>query len=145
MRMSVSGLDQIYAQINHAAARVTDGARKAMHRSADHIVREAKLNAPVDEHNLEESIRKEISYGFRGRLVINIIMGGMVNGVNVDNYAVFVHENYSSLQPGPKTRAKQEANPQRLVGEKFLARAVKDNRQRLERAVLSATLREWRL
>jgi len=143
--IKITGLNEIYLALNHAAERVADGARKAMHRGADEIVREAKLNTPVDEHNLEESIRKEVTYGFRGRLVINVIMGGMVNGVNVDNYAVEVHENYSQMKPGPGTVAKRQANPQRYVGEKFLERAGKDVRARLERNAIQVVRREWKL
>jgi hypothetical protein len=143
--IKIHGLDQIHAALRHAGQRVSDTARKTMHAGADAIVRDAKLNAPVDERNLEKSIRKEIAYGFRGRLEIDVVVGGFVNGVNVDHYAALIHEHYSSMKPGPGTIAKQAANPQHLVGEKFLERAVRDNRTRLERDLVQAVFKEWRL
>lgn len=151
MKVSVktSGFDQLYAALNHASERVSDTARKHMHRSADLVVREAQLNAPVDKHNLEESIKKEVNYGFRGRLQIQVVMGGFVNGVNVDEYAVEVHENYDpnndGVRVGPGTWAKRLANPGRYVGRKFLERAVKDNENRIMKGMISAVMKEWRL
>lgn len=143
--MKASGFDQLYVALNHAADRVRDAARKQMHRGADIIVDEAKLNTPVDKHNLERSIRKEVNYGFRGRLQIQIVMGGIVNGVNVDEYAYEVHENYEDMGVGPGTAAKRLANPGRYVGSKFLERAMKDNQDKLQRGMISAVLKEWHL
>lgn len=153
MNMKVTGLKEIQAQLRYTAEKVPENGRKAMHRAADHILEEAKLNTPVDKFNLEKSIRKEITYGTRGRLQINILVGGMmVDGVNitkqknrnlskqqrkrrvnVDQYAVMIHENYEGVTrkngPGPGTRAKMLANPGRKIGSKFLERALKDNQK----------------
>jgi hypothetical protein len=145
IQLKTSGFDQLYAALNHAAERVSTSARKQMHRGADAIVKEARLNTPVDEHNLEESIKKDVNYGVRGRLQIQIVMGGFVNGVNVDEYAMEIHENYSQMGVGPGTIAKRLANPGRYVGEKFLERAVRDNEKKLTAAMILAVLREWRL
>lgn len=154
MDMKVTGMKELQAQLRYTAEKVPDNARKAMHRAADHILKEAKLNTPVDKFNLEKSIRKEVTYGVRGRLQINILVGGMmVDGVNitkqknrnlskqqrkrrvnVDQYAVLVHEAYETSVaykngPGPGTRAKMLANPGRKIGSKFLERALRDNRK----------------
>ena len=143
--IKMTGFDQLYAALGHTAERVSDTARKQMHRGADTIVKEAQLNAPVDKHNLEQSIRKEVDYGFRGRLQIQIIMGGFVNGVNVDEYAVEVHEHYDDEHPGKGTQKKREQNPGRYVGAKFLERAVKEQQDKLTKGMISAVMREWRL
>jgi hypothetical protein len=129
MPMKVSGISQTVAGLKHLGERVPDNARKAMHRLADNIVKDAKLFTPVDEHNLEESIRKEVTYGYRGRLQIEIVAGGMVNGVNVDQYVARIHENYEALNPGSGTIAKRNANPGVYIGEKFLSRAMTKHRK----------------
>lgn len=143
--MRVQGAGLLVTQLRHAGERVLDKARKTMHREADKIVKEAQLNAPVDKHNLEQSIRKEVSYGVRGRLQIDIVAGGMVNGVDVDLYVMEIHENYASMGVGPGTAAKRAANPGRYVGEKFLERAVRDRKGKLNAAVISAVNQEWHL
>lgn len=129
IKMKVSGVNELKAAMRHAAGTVPDAARKQMHRGADRIVKEAQKNAPVDKHNLEESIRKEKSYGDRGRLQIDIVAGGEVNGVNVDEYAVIMHESDYNLGPG--SQAKQ-AGQQNIVGRKFLERAVDKEAKHME-------------
>ena len=141
--IKVKGLGDLTVALRHAGERVSDTARKTMHRQADRIVKRAQLYAPVDKHNLEKSIHKEVAYGDRGRLEINIVAGGFVNGVNVDEYVIQVHENYQNMGPG--TLAKQAANPGVVVGRLFLKRALEENREKLEQAVISAVLKEWHL
>lgn len=121
INMKVTGLNELKVAMRHAAGTVPDAARKQMHRGSDRIVANAKKMAPVDRHNLEESIRKEKSYGDRGRLQIDIMAGGTVNGVDVDQYAVIMHESDYSL--GKASRAKQ-AGQSEIVGPKFLERAA---------------------
>lgn len=141
IKMGVTGIEEVYVALRHEAERVADSARKTMHRATDRIVREAQLNAPVDKHNLEKSIRKEKVSEGNERLALNVTMGGYVNGVNVDAYAVEVHENYDDARPGPETQAKRDANPGRHVGRKFLERAVAEELPKLEKALISATVR----
>ncbi|SER25931.1 Bacteriophage HK97-gp10, putative tail-component [Faunimonas pinastri] len=143
--MRAEGFDQLVIALRHAGERVEDKARKTMRRGADKIVKTAQLYAPVDKHNLEDSIHKEIGYERRGRLKIDIVMGGEVNGVNVDRYALLVHENYSSLKPGAGTIAKRMANPGVYIGEKFLERAMADSEAKLKNAMISAVAEEWTL
>lgn len=143
--IKTQGFSGLYASLRHAGQRVQENGRKTMHRQADAIVKEARLNAPVDKHNLEESIRKEIDYVQRGRLQITIKMGGFVGGVNVDRYALEVHENYESMKPGPGTLAKMQANPGRIIGSKFLERAIEASRGKLQKAMVEAVIKEWHL
>lgn len=138
INLNVSGDATIITMFRNLAQKVPDNARKVMHRAADRVVKEAQLNTPVDEHNLEQSIRKVVSYQNRGRLSIQIQMGGVVNGVNVDEYAMRIHENYIDENAGPGTRAKRLANPGRYVGGKFLERAIAEevNRGRLRKEMI---------
>lgn len=135
MGIKVTGVDAVVAELRYKAERIADNARKQMHRQADFIVEEARLNAPVDKHNLEKAIQKKVSYGYRGRLQIDIEVGGIVNGVNVDLYAAEIHENYESMNPGKGTIQKREDNPDRYVGGKFLERALEANRERVLKAI----------
>lgn len=142
--MKVSGIEQLLARLRNTADKVPETARKTMHRGADRIVELARLQSPVDLHNLEESIRKEVAYedGRRGRLRIDIAVGGIVNGVNVDQYAVKVHEAYeisvAPNGPGPGTLAKMRANPGVIIGSKFLERALEKERAKLTRDMIAA-------
>lgn len=144
--MNVSGVDEVFYQLTHAGQRVSDGARKKMHAGAARIVKEARLNAPRDDGELEDSIRIEKDYGFRGRLQLNIVMGGFVRGVNVDSYAMEVHENYEGMgKPGANTLAKMAANPGRYIGSKFLERAAAKEEPRLNADIIDVTKKEWHL
>lgn len=131
-----TGGDELRLQMRNVAKKVPDNARKVMHRAADKIVEEAKLNAPVDDGELEASIHKEVGYQGSGRLKIDVVAGGEVNGVDVDRYALFIHELYGLMKPGPNTIAKQNANPGRLVGEKFLERAEDTVKEKLDRVFI---------
>lgn len=141
--MRVKGASSVKATFRHVGERVVDSARKMMHSSADKIVKEAKINAPVEEYRLEESIRKVVSYGERGRLQIDIEVGGDVDGVNVDQYAAIIHENYESIiSDTPKdasgnirreaTKIKQRKYPDHYVGGKFLDRAAEPYKSKLK-------------
>lgn len=143
--IKIHGVKQLEIKLRHTADRVADSARKTMHRGAANILKEAQLNAPVDEHNLEKSLRIERTTGIRGRLELTIVMGGFVGNVNVDRYAVEVHEHYSSMGVGPGTQAKRLANPGRYIGEKFLERAAKDGEAKLLAAMISTVKKEWKI
>jgi HK97 gp10 family phage protein len=145
INLKTSGVKELQAQLRYLSETVPENARKIMHRNADQIIKQAQINAPVDKHNLEKSIRKEVSYGFRGRLQIDIVVGGIVNGVNVDEYAALIHENYSSMTPGPGTLAKRQANPSAYVGEKFLERALRDQEDKLTKSMIGEILNIWKL
>ena len=142
--MKVIGAAAVIAELRNIAEVVPDNARKVMHRGADRIVKEAKLNTPVDTHNLEESIRKEVDREATGgkRLKIDIAVGGIVDGVNVDEYAAEVHEAYETSVapngPGPGTKEKMQANPGRQIGSKFLERAVETEQPKFIKALIDA-------
>jgi hypothetical protein len=143
-RIRVSGAKEVAAELRYKATKVPENARKVMRRAADRIVKEAKLNAPVDDHELEDSIHKEISYEGRGRLKIDIVAGGVIRGVDVDRYAVVIHENYEGTLkkgPGAGTIAKQIANPGRVIGSKFIQRAVDAERPKLMKAMIDFSVR----
>jgi len=136
--LTVTGIQEVIVGLRYIAQKIPANGRKQMHRIADQIVKEAKLNAPHDTGALEDSIHKVVTYEGTGRLSINIEMGGFVDGVDVDIYAVQVHENYSSMHPGKGTIQKRLANPGRYIGEKFLERAEMAVRPNVNSEILQA-------
>jgi len=147
MPVEVTGIPSLVTELRQLGKRVPATARKIFHRGADKIIKEAKLNTPVDTEGLEESLRKEVTYGYRGRLQIDLVAGGTVNskGVNTSVYAVEIHENYEDPErggPGKKTLAKMAANPGRIIGSGFLRRALEAEREKLARQLIEAVERE---
>lgn len=145
MGFEIKGLEAVILELRNTGVLVAANARKTMHRAADRIVREAKLNCPEDTEALVDSIQKEVAYGERGRLQINVTAGntGASNprsGEPVDSYAQRVHEDYENIPgaPGPRTIQKREANPGRYVGEKFLDRAADEERVKLKQRMIDA-------
>jgi hypothetical protein len=144
MEMRVEGLDQLLITLQHGGEKVKDNARKVMKREADKIQERAVLYAPVDDGQLERSIHLEKGYEDNGRLMIAVVAGGIVDGINVDAYAALIHENYESMKPGPNTIAKRDANPGVYVGGKFLDRAAKDSAETLEKAIIKVVTDDLR-
>ncbi|MCK1543421.1 hypothetical protein IVB12_16005 [Bradyrhizobium sp. 179] len=140
--MKVYGCEELAGLMKQLAGKVPQQGRKIIDRGADKIVKEAQLNAPVDKHNLEDAIHKEKNYEDRGRLKVDLVVGGTVRGVDVDQYAMLIHENYEGMNPGPGTLAKRSANPGRYVGGKFLERAVDDNMPKIIKQMSEAIMRE---
>jgi hypothetical protein len=142
MRTTIHGVEQVKSHLRYVADTVPKNARKSFHAAADHIVEESKLNAPHDDGELEDSIHQEVKYEARGRLQIDIVAGGIIRGVDVDQYAVIIHENYEGQLkhgPGKNTLAKMAANPGRYIGSKFIQRAIDAEKPRLDRAMVEAT------
>jgi HK97 gp10 family phage protein len=140
--MKVYGCEELAGLMKELAGRVPKQGRKILERGAEKIVKEAQLNAPVDKHNLEDAIHMEKGYEGRGRLKVDIVVGGEVRGVDVDRYAMLIHENYEGMNPGKGTIKKREANPGRYVGGKFLERAVDDMMPKIQKQMAEAIIRE---
>lgn len=138
------GFGAVKAALRNVAEKVPENARKVMHRGADRIEKLAKLQCPHDTGDLEESIRQETTYEAKGRLAIDVLFGGEVNGSNVDDYGLEVHENYENMPgiathgPGKNTLAKMAENPGVLIGSKFLTRALETVEPKLRLAIIDA-------
>lgn len=143
--MKVTGVNLVRTELRNIAQRVPDAARKTMHRSAETIVEEAKINVPEDYGYLKDSIRILKDYaGPNGRLQIDIVAGGQTvfsmrdgRDIDLDSYAAIIHENYESLKPGAKSRAKMARYPGR-VGSRFLARAAEAEQSKLGQKMIQA-------
>lgn len=143
--MRVKGVDKVRAELRHTQERVVDTARGAMRRAALRIRDEARINAPRDKWNLEEAIQIIRTIGDRGRLQLDIDIVPSVNGVNVAQYALIIHENYESIirEPNPDplarqgTKDKQRQYPDHVIGEKFLQRAAEKEQSTLTKHLVS--------
>lgn len=133
--MKITGVGSVISHLTNVARKVGQDSRGAMKRSADRIVKEARANVPVDTHDLESSIEARKTYEDNTRrLQIEIVAGE-----GLEEYALKIHEGVYNL--GPKSRAKQEADPSHIVGPKFLERAVEEERAGLERRQIEAVTR----
>lgn len=96
-------LARLAIKLRQGGERVVRRCREAMKRQADKLVVLARSNAPVlhvggDEMkvydgtpgNLEQSIKRVDGYddSQHGRLQIDVVAGGVVNGVDVDKYVL---------------------------------------------------------
>lgn len=142
--MKVHGYQAVRQQFRSIGKKVPDAARKQMHRAAERTVERARLYVPEDEQHLRNSIRIEKSYGVRGRLQIDIVVGDMTavkaNGrvIDLNQYAAIIHENYAAMQPGKRTLEKRAANPGVHIGEKFLERAAEDENEKLQALMVAS-------
>ncbi len=115
-----------------------------MRRAASNVVETAKEYVPEDSEALKNSIRIESDRaGINGRLQIDVVVGGQTvdrdNGevfmadVDLDQYAMIIHENYEAYEPGPKTKAKMAGVNGDKVGSRFLSRAAEEEEKKLQK------------
>ena len=141
--MRVKGANEVKTELRHTAERVADKARGAMRRAAQRILTQARINAPRDKWNLEEAIQITRTVGERGRLQLDIDIVPTINGVNVQQYAIIMHENYDSIATSDDpearqgTKEKQRQYPNNLIGEKFLERAADAEEKTLTKNIIS--------
>lgn len=141
--IKVTGINEVRTEMRNTATRVQDAARSAMARSAVRIRDEARINAPRDLWNLEEAIQIIRKIGDDRRLQLDIDVLPSVNGVNVQQYAIIVHESYNSMinddgDPSRRqgTKEKQAQYPSHVIGEKYLERAADAEREKMNRYMI---------
>jgi len=132
MGLTIIGLDAVAAMIKNDSEKATQAARRRMHAEAQKIMDLSKKNAPIDEGNLEAAHHIIVERDERNRKTETIEVGGTVHGVDVDQYALIMHEAEYNL--GPKSLAKQ-AGSGRPVGRKYLERAFNEREPHLNPAI----------
>lgn len=122
--------------------RTTDKRALRHMRQVTKVVMEQSIaNSPVDwkgpvrgqppGRELERSHRIREQYGAGGRIETTIEIGGMVGGVDVDLYAMWLHENFT-WKLGKASRAKMALSPKNKVGPLFLERALAEHDHEFE-------------
>ena len=111
-------------------------ALRHMRQVAKLVMNQSIANSPVDwkgysskdkpRHELERSHRIEEQFGNSGRLEATVLVGGMVDGTDVDLYATWLHESFS-YQLGPASRKKTMMSAKNKVGPLFLERALAEH------------------
>jgi hypothetical protein len=131
--MQVIGAKEAILSLKNIGLKVQENARKTMHRASDRIVVRAKKMAPVDTHNLENHIHKNVEYeGPKGRLKISVDVDAVGD---LADYAVIMHEGEYNL--GPLSQAKNDSQPE-AVGNRFLTRAADEEEKKLKPAMIAA-------
>jgi hypothetical protein len=112
------------AVLNTITSRIEDKAIKKLESSAIKVQELAVEYAPVDEGNLEDSIKVSNTESSGGDTVVDVFVDGDVpssDGGKVSDYANKIHEGRFK-QLGPKSQQKA-ASSGKAVGPKFLERA----------------------
>lgn len=127
MAITVSGVDSLLAKLSQTGERAVRGVSEEIKEGAKDIQDLARLQAPVDEGNLEDAIKVEVDRsGINGRIQAYVYVDSdqdTGDGRTVGEYSNYMHEGTYNL--GPRSQIKQSAAGV-VVGRKFLERAVDD-------------------
>ena len=136
IEVNVSG---VVADLHNMAKRSTRAVRAQLKKEATALKNMSKRMAPVDEHNLESAHQVVKFVDTNDRVGYGVEVGGVVNGVNVDNYALIVHEGLDGKKYGQTPAGRAKASRERVrVGPKFLERALR----KMEREGMMRRMRE---
>lgn len=145
MGVAVLGVDDLVVSLRNTAERSSRGVRDALDSGARDIQELARLQAPVDIGALEKSIkmdsfRDENSSSGRKAFIVYVDLDEPADdGKVVGDYAEMMHEGEYDL--GPRSEAKQSANPGVIVGPKFLERAIDELEDDIQRAARDGLLK----
>jgi hypothetical protein len=127
MAITVSGVEELMLKLSQTGERAIRGVSDEIKDGAKDIQDLARLQAPVDEGNLEDAIKVEFERtGINRRVEAFVYVDGdqeADDGKVVGDYAPRMHEGTYNL--GPRSKIKQSAAGV-IVGRKFLERAVDD-------------------
>ena len=145
--MGVKIIDTMSVGLTNTLTRTTGATRKVLSDGTEAVVKMARQMAPVDEGNLEEAIKSETTRsGIRGRNVHVVYVDEDAEisgrpGKRVGDYALLQHENLEPYGPwhlGPKSREKQSANPNVVVGGGYIERAAQEVTPDIMKAMTAA-------
>lgn len=137
------GEETIEAMLNQRGERAARGVYQSMLAEAGEIQKLARRMAPVDEHNLEKSIKIQEIKGqrdalgrfMRGEITVYVDPEhGAHHGI-VAEYAYIMHEHLSfggsggPLKLGKKSMQKQQMDTSVIVGGKYMERAIAEREQ----------------
>jgi len=158
----VVGAAEVAVELQRFGERMVRGSVKITREAAKNIESKAKEYVPEDSEELKKSIRTlDDRGGFRGRTRFEIVAGGRTveqhqskrtyktafglkkkraprKDVDLDSYAIFVHENYEdfAIEPSDKTKAKP-LYAEGKVGSGFLRRAADEEKEAMEKQLFN--------
>lgn len=151
--LKVTGLKETITRLNRVHDTVMRNVKATMSAAAKEMETMARDFAPREEYRLEESIHVNQTRDDRRYTQFEMTMGGYVAGVNVDDYATLMHENYEDIivndtvdeygrprRQGSRlkdieTRGKY-SHSLAYVGGKFLERAGEITKEKIDKRVL---------
>lgn len=136
MGLRIKNKREVVLALQYVDKEVNHETRKAFMEAAELVKKTTVEYAPIDEGNLEESVRI-VRFGGNNqyRMRLTIAVGGMMNGRNVSEYAAYVHE-YTWDMRGPLTKAK---GPK--AGPRYLFRAMRDQEKEVQK-ILEAAMKK---
>lgn len=153
MGAKLHGGEKLFLLLSQGGPRAVRRAREQMKRQGEAIAKQAQKYAPVDHkgpgpglppgRELERSIESHKNYESNRRLQMVVNVGGVVDGVDVDDYVMEMHEGlapYGSgeYQLGPASVAKGAG-----VGGKFLERAFREREDKLVDEIVAEIEKEF--
>tara|TARA_R100001086_G_scaffold249865_1_gene191431 strand:- start:667 stop:1110 length:444 start_codon:yes stop_codon:yes gene_type:complete len=144
MKIKVDTVTLLAREWGRGAPKVQDSIREELDEIGDLLVDEANKRAPFESGELEISHSYQVTKDGLDRWNLSVTAGGVVNGVNVNDYAIVIHEGRGSSwnNLGPGSLAKNRKQKER-VGEKFLERALIDNEELIESVLFDAIWRAF--
>lgn len=133
-----SGFNELTATLENIAERSSRGGREELLKGAESIKELAKVYAPRDLMNLENSIKRGELSGLFGRKAYTAYVDESMSAggkKKVGDYADIIHELYHNFQPGEETLKKMRDNPGVHIGGKYLERALDDLKPSIEENV----------
>lgn len=131
MGMILKNRGFVLRELKSMPIRARRGYMNKLRSKGKKVVRRAIEYAPVDKGNLEAAIQMEELFA-KGAIIFSVAES--VNGVNVSDYAIHMHEGVYNLGPG--SRAKDAGTG--TVGRKYLERAVEDEVEDFEDELAAA-------
>lgn len=133
-------LSVLSKRLKAARAQTEEAARRAILAATEEAMAQSIRRAPIDTGALVSDHQAEVVVDAAGN-----IAGRLYIAPNAESkdYALKVHEHLPGL--GPRSRAKQEADPSVVVGDHFMQRAFDEEQDRYERiitGVLKAELKK---
>lgn len=130
LRRRIDTVTPLASKWRRASSIIKGKVAQVMKAAGKLVAKESARRAPVLRGNLEASHRSKIIRNNADQIKIEVSVGGMVGGVNVDAYVTEMHEHLGGPKYpgglGPESRKKQAADPSVRVGRKFLERALAD-------------------
>lgn len=141
IRMRATGVKEARLFLQNIAGRTSQALRIEMYNAAKETEKIAKEMVPEDTKALHDSIKVVEQQSSSHRYHVSVVAGSdtIINkfsGMTVSTYAAIVHENYedyatSEDSMAARNRRRKEARTGRIVGSKFLTRALDEVDQTL--------------
>ena len=133
MVVRVTGLRDTVGKLRNYRQRLTEAVKEGIEEGAQIIAEEAKDLVPVLTQNLEDSIDWAVNKETEDEYEVVIFFDGRRNGFN---YGEWIHEGVYNLG---KESLEKQARVGKVVGRKFLSRAIANKKQEVINLVKQKT------